>query len=70
MAAQTRLVRFSWENNVNFKMDTKIDDGDWITISYTEENGEIAKLWPSISQSCIVFMKEKLDGIGDDMKAE
>jgi len=45
MAAQTRLVRFSWENNVNFKMDTK-------------------------SQSCIVFMKEKLDGIGDDMKAE
>jgi len=69
MATQTRLIRLTWENDNQFKMDTKLDDGDWITIVQMDENGHIASLWPSAQTICETYVKEQLSLIGSEMKA-
>jgi len=69
MATQTRLIRFAWENDVGFKMDTKLDDGDWITIVQMDENGHIGSLWPSTQTICETYVKEQVSLIGSEMRA-
>ena len=69
MAEQTRLIRLTWENGVNFKMDTKLDDGSYMTIIDMDENGELPKLWDNAQSLCEKFFLEKITGIGADMKA-
>ena len=69
MAAQTRLIRLTWENGVNFKMDTKLNDENYITIIEMDENGHISSLWTNAQSICETFFNEKLNTIGTEMKA-
>ncbi len=68
MAEQVRLVRLTWENEVGFKMDTKIDAGSYITIIEMDENGNIAQLWPFAQQLCEKYFEKTITGIGTEMK--
>ena len=70
MAAKTRLIRFQWENDVNFQMDTKLDDGEWITVIDIDENGHLDTLWDSgIATVCAKYFETELNIIGAEMKA-
>jgi hypothetical protein len=70
MAAKTRIIRLSWENDVNFKMDSKLDDGDYITVIDVDENGHLNKLWESgIADVCKKYFETELGIIGQEMKA-
>ena len=65
--AEVRLIRLTWENGVNFKMDTKLGDGSYITIMEMEENGCIAKLWPDAQNLCEKFFGKCITDIGTVM---
>ena len=70
MAAQVRLIRLAWENEANFKMDTKLDDGEWTTIISVDENGFLDQLWDSgIATVCTKYFETALNIIGTEMKA-
>ena len=70
MAAQTRLIRLTWENNVSFKAETKLDDGDWILLLEMDENNHLAGVWDNeITGVVTKFLDLKMAEIGNDMKA-
>ena len=70
MAAQIRLIRLTWENDVNFKMDTKLDDGEYVTIIEIDENGHLNQLWDAgVATVCKKYFETELDSIGTEMKA-
>lgn len=70
MAAQTRLIRLTWENNVSFKAETKLDDGDWILLLEMDENNHLAGVWDNeITGVVTKFLNLKMAEIGNDMKA-
>jgi len=70
MAAQTRLIRLTWENNVSFKAETKLDDGDWILLLEMDENNHLASVWDNeITGVVTKFLNLKMAEIGNDMKA-
>jgi len=70
MAAQTRLIRLTWENNVSFKAETKLDDGDWILLLEMDENNHLASVWNNeITGVVTKFLDLKMAEIGNDMKA-
>lgn len=70
MAEQTMQITFAWENDVEFKMDTKLNDDDKITVIKVEENGDIANLWSGIQSICEKTVTRHLDTIGGVMKGE
>ena len=70
MAAQTRLIRLTWENNVSFKAETKLDDGDWILLLEMDENNHLAGVWDNEITGVVTnFLDLKMAEIGNDMKA-
>ena len=70
MASQTRLIRLQWENNVSFKCDTKLGDGDWVLVLEIDENNHLSNVWDSEITSIVTkFLTNKLAEIGNDMKA-
>jgi hypothetical protein len=70
MAAQIRLIRLSWENGVNFKMDSKLDDGNFVTVIEIDENGHLDTLWDSgVATVCTKYFETELNTIGAEMKA-
>ena len=70
MAQSTRLIRLQWENGVQFKMDTKLNDGEYITIIEMEENGCIGTLWDTGAGAiCKKFFDSQIDDIGDVMRS-
>ena len=70
MAASTRDIRISWENGVNFKMDTRLDAGDWVTVIDMDENGHLNKLWDTgVATVCQKYFEAELATIGLQMKA-
>jgi len=70
MASQTRLIRLQWENNVSFKCDTKLDDGEWVLVLEIDENNHLSNVWDSEITSIVTkFLTNKLAEIGNDMKA-
>ena len=70
MASQTRLIRLQWENNVSFKCDTKLDDGEWVLVLEIDENNHLSNVWDSEITSIVTkFLTSKLAEIGNEMKA-
>ena len=70
MAAQTRDIRLTWENDVNFKMQTRLGTADWITVIDIDENGHLDTLWDSgVATVCTKFFETELNTIGAEMKA-
>ena len=70
MASQTRLIRLQWKNNVSFKCDTKLDDGEWVLVLEIDENNHLSNVWDSEITSIVTkFLTNKLAEIGNDMKA-
>ncbi len=69
MAQKVRMIRLSWENNVSFEMETKLDGGAWQTITQMDENGYFAGLWPSAEALCKEYFERELNKIGAEMKA-
>ncbi len=68
MAEQVRLIRLTWENSVSFKMESKLDEGSYLTIIEMDENGHIAQLWPPAQQLCEKYFERTVTDIGTDMK--
>lgn len=70
MASKVRLVRFTWENGVSCKVDTKLDNASYITIIDVDENGHLNKLWDAGLKTVIMtFLEAEVDTIGEEMKA-
>ena len=70
MAQKVREIKISWENQDSFKMQTRLDGGNWLTIIETDENGHLATLWNSgIELLCKTYFDEALKVIGSEMKA-
>ncbi len=61
-------ITVKWENDKGFSVDAKLDDGDVITISKHEENGDIKVLWPHIQKTLETYWKTTLAHIGEEMK--
>jgi 6-phosphogluconolactonase/glucosamine-6-phosphate isomerase/deaminase len=68
MAEHTRIFRLKWENGVSVEMESKLDDGSFISIVSMDENGHIGSLWPSFETICTTFFGEKLSEVGSEMK--
>ena len=70
MAIQkVRLIRLTWKNDDNFKMETNLNDGDWNTVSMMDENNYFAGLWPSTATLCKEYFEREINVIGAEMKA-
>lgn len=69
MASQTRLIRLTWENGIEVKLDTRLDDGDWLIVQFMEENGHIADLWSNFQTNMEKFFSLKCTEVGIEMKA-
>lgn len=68
MAADVRLIRLTWENGVQFKMDTKLNDESYITILEMDENGHLHALWDNAHKLCDTFFHNTMEDIGKVMK--
>ena len=70
MAAHTRLIRLAWENNDSFKVDSKLDDGDWLTILDMNENNHMTGVWDvEVTNIILKYVTSKMKDIGDEMKS-
>ena len=70
MAVQTRTIRIMWENDATFLMETRLDDGEWITVAEIDENDFFDDLWENgIKKTCEIYIARELDKIGAEMKA-
>ena len=69
MAQKIRWIRLTWENDVSFEMDTKLDSGDWGTVTQMDENGYFSSLWDSTASICKKYFENELDNIGSEMKS-
>lgn len=68
MAADVRLIRLSWENGVQFKMDTKLNDESYVTILEMDENGCLVCVWEHAGKLCKKYFDMQIDEIGRIMK--
>ena len=68
MAANTFLIRFTYENGVSFKMETKQDDAPVIIPLELQEDGHLNELWDRYQAICEQVIKTKLIDIGKVMK--
>jgi len=70
MAVKTRTIRIMWENESSFQMDTRLDDGDWITVESIDENDYFESLWETGTKpKCLKYFASELETIGAEMKA-
>ena len=70
MAIQkVRLIRLTWKNDDNFKMETNLNDGDWDIVSMMDENSYFASLWPKAAALCKEYFEREINVIGAEMKA-
>jgi len=66
--ASTRIrVDIKWENNVEFEVTCKENDGDTLTVDKVEENGCIAELWPAVTDKVERYIKSVMARIGKEM---
>lgn len=68
MAESKQVFTLTWENRQQFKM-VEGDGLNKLTIVLTEENSNIALLWPSVAEICRKSFEAKLEQIGKEMKA-
>jgi len=61
-------IEIKWENDVEFSVTAKLNEGDVITIAAHEENGCIGALWPHIQKTVETYFKTTLTAIGEEMK--
>ena len=70
MAEKVRLIRLTWENDASFEMETKLDDGNWLTVVMLDENNYFDKIWETgIKPAAKQFFNDEIDKIGAEMKA-
>ena len=70
MAEQVRLIRLTWENGVSFSMETKLNDGSWLTVTSMDENGYFASLWDrAVPPLCKEYFDQEIAKIGQEMKS-
>ena len=70
MAAHTRLIKITYENDESFKLETKLDDDSYLTVTSMDENGYFSGLWDSgCAPLCKKYFNDMLDVIGAEMKA-
>lgn len=70
MAATTLLIQFTWENNVNFKMESKKNAEATVTILALQENACLPKLWEAgIQETIMTYLEYEVTKIGTEMKA-
>ena len=70
MAEQIRLIRLTWENNVSFKCDSKLDDGEWVLVIEIDENNHLKSVWDNEITGIITsYLGNRLSEIGNEMKA-
>jgi len=67
MASELEIT-LHWENNVEFKMTAKQDDGDMLTICEVDENGCMDDIWGYAKSICTKYFDKQLDTIGNVMK--
>jgi len=60
-------ITLKWENNVSFEATTKVDTGEVLTLAKLDENGEIATLWPAMSDLVERYIKSLMTRIGKEM---
>lgn len=70
MAESKLEIEIKWENNLEFSVQEKHNDGDTSTVIALEENGELVVLWPHVQKALEAYWKAILTNIGEDMKTE
>ena len=68
MAETTLKLTITWENNVKFKLDSKLNDEEKHTIIQVNENAHLAHTWDSVVSICKVYLDKQLETIGNEMK--
>ncbi len=63
MAVKTYLIRVTFENDNLFKVEQKIDGGNYTDILGLEENGAIHILWPGVRIACGRYFEHLIDEI-------
>ena len=69
MAQQVRIMKFTWENQDSFKMETNLDGGNFRKVVEMDENGHLATLWPKAEALCREYFDQAIAVIGSEMKA-
>ena len=67
--AVTRIrVDIKWENGVDFEVTSKEDDATSLTVVKADENGHLALLWPSYTDTVERYVKAVMARVGAEMK--
>lgn len=68
MAETIITVKFIWDNNVEFKVTTKEDDGATLNVLQMHENGNISALFPAAKDLVDRYIKTLMVRIDGEMK--
>ena len=60
-------LKIKWENNLEFSVQAKVGETEWVTILALEENGCLLSMWPNVQKTLESYWKHVLTGIGKDM---
>jgi len=70
MAVQkVRLIRLTWKNDDSFKMETRLGDAAWNTVTQMDENNYFAGLWNNTEALCKEYFAREIKVIGAEMKS-
>ncbi len=67
--ADVRLIKLTWKNEDEFKMESQLNGGNWLTIIEMSENGHINLMWEHAGKLCKKYFEIEIDEIGKVMKA-
>ena len=69
MAESSMVLKFTWENGVEFKMTENSNAGGEVIVIRTIENGDLNILWPHIDALLRAHTLALIEEIGTAMKA-
>lgn len=67
--ASTRIrIDIEWENGKDFEITTKENDASALTVVKADENGHLAALWSSYTDTVERYVKAIMARVGAEMK--
>ncbi len=67
MAAKVVELTFTWDNEVNITVETKVGP-DTFSLVNMDENGSLNKLMPAVAQTITLYIEHLIEEITRDMR--
>lgn len=60
-------LKVTWENTASFEVTVKEDAGPVLTVVKADENGNLAAMWPALTDAVERYIKALMSRIGKEM---